>query len=196
MKSHPSLISLLFWLVAISPTLASAADWLVDDSRSRVGFAYQAMGSDIQGEFKHYAANIRFDPAHANAAQVKMTIDTNSIDAGLPDATSEALSANFLDARRYPQAVFVSRSVRALGNNRYQIDGELMLKNQRRPISLTAMLKPEEKGQRMTGIFQLKRLDYGIGAGMWSDIDTLKNEVRVAFSLLLLPNAKTSGAKK
>lgn len=180
----------------MSPTLASAADWLVDASRSRVGFAYQAMGSDIQGEFKHYAANIRFDPAHADTAQVKFTIATDSIDAGLPDATSEALSANFLDARRYPQAVFVSRSVRTLGNNRYQIDGELMLKNQRRAISLTAMLKPEEKGQRMTGTFQLKRLDYGIGAGMWSDIDTLKNEVRVAFSLLLLPNAKASGAKK
>lgn len=196
MKPRSCLTSLLLWLVAITPTLVSAADWLVDTSRSRVGFAYQAMGSDIQGEFKHYAANIRFDLAHADAAQVKMTIDTNSIDAGLPDATSEALSANFLDARRYPQAMFVSRSVRTLGNNRYQIDGELMLKNQRRPIRLTAMLKPEENGQRMTGTFQLKRLDYGIGAGMWSDIDTLKNEVRVAFSLLLLPNAKTGGGKK
>lgn len=185
----------------MSPTLVSAADWLVDTSRSRVGFAYQAMGSDIQGEFNRYTAAVQFDPAHADAAKVRMTIDAGSIDAGLPDATAEAISANFLDVRRFPHALFVSSAVKALGNNRYQINGELTLKNQRRPISLTAMLKPEEKGQRMTGSFQLKRLDYGIGAGMWSDIDTLKNEVRVAFSLLLLPNAKsdsakTSGAKK
>lgn len=190
LKSHHTLFAL--WLVALPPALAVAADWRVDAASSRVGFAYQAMGSDIQGEFDRYTATVQFDPAHVDTAKVKMTIEAGSIDAGLPDATAEAVSANFLDVRRFPHAVFTSSSVKALGNNRYQINGELTLKNQRRPISLTALLKPEGKGQRMAGTFQLRRLDYGIGAGMWSDIETLKNEVRVAFSLLLLP----AGAKK
>ncbi len=192
MKSLHILFQLAFWLLALSIKPVVAADWKVDSGRSRVGFAYQAMGSDIQGEFNRYAANIQYDPANPGATQVKMNIDAASIDAGLPDATSEALSANFLDARRFPNAVFVSSTVKALGQNRYQINGELTLKGQRRPLSLTALLKPENHAQnpglRMTGTFQLKRLDYGIGAGMWSDVETLKNEVRVAFSLLLIPS--------
>lgn len=191
-KRHPALSYLSILFGTLLPVLASATDWVVDPNSSRVGFAYQAMGSEIQGEFNRYSANIRFDPAKPETALVNMRVETGSIDAGLPDATTEAISANFLDTRRYPQALFTSTTIKALGQNRYLIQGELTLKNQRRPISLTALLKPEGKNQRMTGSIALKRLDYGIGAGMWSDVETLKNEVRVAFSLLLLP----AGGKK
>lgn len=191
-KRHPALPYLTILLGTFLSALASAADWVVDSNSSRVGFAYQAMGSEIQGEFNRYSASIRYDPAKPEAAQVKMIVETSSIDAGLPEATAEAVSSNFLDARRYPQAVFSSTAIKALGQNRYLIHGELTLKNQRRPISLTAMLKPEGKNQRMTGSLMLKRLDYGIGSGMWSDVETLKNDVRVAFSLSLLP----AGGKK
>jgi polyisoprenoid-binding protein YceI len=184
-------------MLALFPALAAAANWQVDDSRSRVGFAYQAMGSDIQGEFNRYTASIQFDPARPETAQVRMTVETASIDAGLPEATAEAVSANFLDAKRFPQAVFISSAVQALGQNRYRISGDLTLKNQRHPLSLTALLKPEGKGQRMTGTLQIKRLDYGIGTGMWGDTGTLRNEVQTAFSLLLMPApASKPGARK
>lgn len=169
-----------------------AADWRIDPAHSRLGFAYQAMGAEMQGEFNRFSADVRFDPAQPQSASVRLTVDTGSIDAGLPEATAEARSANFLDAARYPQAQFVSTSVKPLGQQRYQVNGELTLRNQRRPLSVVILLKPEGKQQRLNGTLLLKRLDYGIGTGMWGDTGTLANEVRAAFSLLLIPHTNKS----
>lgn len=174
-------------LSLLAPVASTGGNWQVDPASSRVGFIYQAMGSDIQGEFSRYTANIDFDSVRPETAKVSMVVNTSSIDAGLPEATAEAISANFLDAKRFPQATFVSSSAKSAGQNRYQIQGQLTLKNQRRPLNFLAVLKPEGTNQRLTGTLVLKRLDYGIGTGMWGDVGTLKDEVRVAFSLLLKP---------
>ena len=177
---------------------AQAADWRVDPARSRLGFAYQAMGAEIQGEFSRFGADVRFDPAHPESASVKLVVETGSIDAGIPEASQEARSANFLDVTRHPLAQFVSTSIKPLGQHRYQVQGELTLRNQRRPLSLVVLLKPEGAQQRLTGTLLIKRLDYNIGTGIWGDTSSLSNEVRAAFSLLLKPHPDkpATGAKR
>ena len=44
----------------------------------------------------------------------------------------------------------------------------------------------EDKGLLIVkGAFTLKRLDYGIGSGLWSDTSVVADEVKIKFNLLL-----------
>jgi polyisoprenoid-binding protein YceI len=40
------------------------------------------------------------------------------------------------------------------------------------------------------GSFPLKRLDYGIGSGVWGDTSVVADEVQVRFHLVLTPTRK------
>lgn len=169
------------------PVLVSAGNWLADEARSRIGFQYKAMGATLDGEFPQYAAEIELDPARPGQATIMLEIATAKTDAGNPEATAEVGSPLFFDSKRFPAARFVSTRIQAQGSGRYLADGKLSVKGTTRPIRIPVMLKSEGKNQRLTGSFTLKRLDFKIGEGMWADTSVLANDVRVAFSLLLVP---------
>jgi len=176
----------LLYCLCLLPALASAGNWRIDDAQSRLGFQYQAMGAPIEGEFRHYLADIQWDATIPATAKIRLDVDTASIDAGLPDATSEAMNAQFFDSRHYPWARFVSTAVQPQGNGRYLLTGTLTIKGVSRPVSLPILLATDGSTQQLKGTFSLKRLDYGIGLGQWADTSALADDVRVAFSFKLL----------
>jgi polyisoprenoid-binding protein YceI len=178
----------LFLAGLLVPMIADAGNWQVDEARSKIGFQYQAMGATLDGEFPRYQADIQLDPARPQQATIVMDVTTASTDAGNPDATAEVASPLFFDSRRHPTARFASTRIQAQGNGRFLVDGRLSVKGITRPAQVPVLLKAEGGNQRLTGTFTLKRLDFRIGEGMWSDTSALANDVRVAFSLLLLPN--------
>jgi polyisoprenoid-binding protein YceI len=178
--------SLLLGL-SLLPGLAHAGNWRIDETQSRLGFEYRAMGAPVEGEFHRYLADIQWDPNQPANAHIRLDVDTGSVDAGLPDATSEAAKSDFFDSHRYPWARFVSTSVQPQGKGRYLLQGTLTVKGISRPVSLPILLQAEGPAQQLKGTFVLKRLDFGIGKGQWTDTTTLANEVPVAFSLKLMP---------
>lgn len=179
-----------FWfsVALLAPAVVFAGNWQLDEARSNIGFQYQAMGATLDGEFPHYQADIQLDPAKPEQANILLDVVTAKTDAGNPDATAEAGSPLFFDSRRYPTARFASNSIQPQGNGRFLVEGKLSVKGMTRSARIPVLLKTEGGNQRLTGAFTLNRLDYKIGEGMWADTSALANEVRVAFSLLLIPN--------
>lgn len=177
------------WLFGamLVPAIASAGNWQLDEARSKIGFQYVAMGATLDGEFPQYQADIQLDPAKPEQASILLDVTTSKTDAGNPDATAEVGSPLFFDSRRYPTARFASSRIQSQGNGRYLVEGKLSVKGITRTVHIPALLKTEGKNHRLTGTFKLNRLDYKIGEGMWADTSALANEVRVAFSLLLVP---------
>ncbi len=180
------LLPLLLLLVASS---ALCSNLTLDPAQSRVGFRYQQMGSDAEGEFRHFSADVQFDSARPEAGHVIVSVDPASIDTGLPDANAEAAQPGFFDTRKFREARFESSSIKPLGGGRYRVTGKLTIKGISRTMDTIVGIRPEGAAQRLTGAFALNRLDYGIGTGRWSDTSVLANEVRVAYSLLLLSTA-------
>jgi len=173
--------------LALLPATALAGNWQIDPAKSRIGFEYKAMGAPLEGEFPQYQADIQFDPARPELATIRLDVATSRIDAGNPEATAEAGSALFFDSRRYPLARFSSTRVLSQGNGRYLVEGQLSIKGVTRPVQIASALKPQGNRRQLSGGFTLKRLDFGIGEGVWSDTSALANEVRVSFSLQLVP---------
>lgn len=158
----------------------------VDTGRSSIRFVPSLMGTKTEGSFKNFTAQIRFDPDKPSQAQARAEIELQSFDIGFDEATEEALGPNWFDIKRFPKATFVATQVKALGSDRFELAGNLTIRNQTKPISFPMTLTREAGGQaRLDGTLVIKRLDYGLGQGQWAGTGTVSNDVTVQIRLSL-----------
>ncbi len=156
--------------------------------QSSIGFEFRQMGVPVKGGFKRFATEMHFDPAKPEAARAQIEIDLASIDAGSSEADEESAGKLWFNRSAYPKATFVSSQVRALGNNRYEMRGALTLKGKTREMVVPVTYAPGKNAATFDGGFVLKRLDFGIGEGLWADVATVANEVQVRFRIAATGN--------
>ncbi|MCU1752696.1 YceI family protein [Pseudomonas sp. 6D_7.1_Bac1] len=156
----------------------------VNATASQISFTYNQMGARVYGTFGKFEATIDFDSANPAAAHAALTIQLNSIDAGSRDANSELQKPAWFNTAAYPEAKFVSSSVTALGNNRYEVKGKLTLKGVTREVGAQITLKPQSAIGVFDGEFILKRGDFKIGEGEWADYGVISNEINIKFRVV------------
>ncbi|MBU0602058.1 MAG: YceI family protein [Gammaproteobacteria bacterium] len=166
-----------------SAALAAGSYTRVLPEKSSLVFVSSQMGVSVDGSFKRFSATVNFDPAMPEAGRATLDIDLASIDAGGSEANEEVKGKNWFDVKQHPTARFVSTSVKPLGNNRYEVRGNMSIRGQTREVAAPFTLKTDGAGAVLEGSFPLKRLDYGIGSGVWGDTDVVANEVRISFRL-------------
>jgi polyisoprenoid-binding protein YceI len=171
-------------LAALAAPAAHAVEYRsVLPKQSSIGFESRQMGVPVKGGFKRFATDMAFDPAKPEAARAKIEIDLASIDAGSSEADDESAGKLWFNRSVYPKATFVASQVRALGANRYEMRGTLTLKGRSRELVVPVTYAPGKNTATFDGAFVLKRLDFGIGEGMWADVATVANEVKVNFRI-------------
>lgn len=181
MTRHLTLFALL---AALAAPAAHAVEYrTVLPKQSTIHFEFRQMGVPVKGGFKRFTTQMAFDPARPEAARARIEIDLASIDAGSPEADDESAGKLWFDRSAYPKAIFVSSQIRAVGNNRYEMHGTLTLKGRSRDMVVPVAYVPGKNAATFDGGFVLKRLDFGIGEGMWADVATVANEVRVKFRI-------------
>jgi polyisoprenoid-binding protein YceI len=165
------------------PALAAGTYSRVLPEKSSLAFVSQQMGVSVDGTFRKFAATLDFDPAKPEAGKATLDIELASIDAGGPEANDEVKGKNWFDVKQFPTARFVSTSVKPLGNNRYEVRGQMSIKGKTHEVAAPFTLKPEGAGAVLEGSFPLKRLDYGVGTGAWGDTSVVADEVQIRFRL-------------
>jgi polyisoprenoid-binding protein YceI len=171
-------------LLALATPMAHAVEYrTVLPAQSAISFEFRQMGVPVAGGFKRFTTQMVFDPAKPEAASARIEIDLASIDAGSPEADDESAGKLWFNRSVYPKAVFVSSQIRALGNNRYEMRGTLTLKGKSRDMIVPVTFSPGKNAATFDGAFILKRLEFGIGEGMWADVATVANEVQVKFRI-------------
>lgn len=156
----------------------------VNPSASEISFTYNQMGARVYGTFSQFEATLDFDSTNPTAARAGIIIELTSIDAGNSDANSELQKPGWFDTAVYPQARFESQSVTALGDNLYQVGGQLTLKGLTREVDVRIALKPENGIGVFDGTFVLKRGDFNIGDGEWADYGVVSNEINIRFRVV------------
>ncbi|MBI4808276.1 MAG: YceI family protein [Nitrosomonadales bacterium] len=165
---------------------ASAVEYTqVMTNESTVTFGYKQMGVALDGKFNKFAAQLAFDPARLAKAQARIDIDVASIDSGSDEGNEEVVGKQWFNAQAFPTANFVSTGLKALGGNRYEASGKLSIKG--RTLDVTAPVTFQSAGNKghFDGAFTIKRLDYAIGEGVWTDVDTVANEIQIKFHLVV-----------
>ena len=178
----PFYLAILLLQFSLSSLAVEYESLLADESK--LTFGYRQMGVSMNGDFSRFTAQITFDPAQPATASARFEVDLKSIDVGYSDGNDEILKPDWLDVSNYPTAYFISREISPLNNNQFEIKGELNIKG--KTLNITAPLTITKKGntQVFSGSFQLNRLDFAIGEGLWADLSVVANEITIHFLLV------------
>lgn len=155
----------------------------VDQDKSTITFVSRQMNVPVEGKFGKFSVQLAFDAAKPNEGRVQVELDLSSIDTGNEEANDEVKGKGWFDVKNHPTARFVSSAVKSVGSGRYELAGKLTIKGRTRDVVAPFTFKPAGQGAVFEGAFVLKRLDYAIGEGVWSDTDTVANEVQVKFRI-------------
>lgn len=172
-------------LLVLATPCALAQTVLPDGSEIR--FVSRQMGVPVEGRFTRWQAQLSFDPKQPQATQVAFGIDTRSLAFGAADTEAEAAKPLWFDSARFPQALFRSTAVKALGGGRFEVTGTLTIKGRSHEVRVPVnLVGAPGAGQGVaSGSFTLKRMDFQLGEGEWSDVSVVANEVQVHFKLRL-----------
>lgn len=162
-----------------------ASDWTLQPG-SALGFSASYQGESFEGRFAKFTPQIRFDPAKLADSRFDVVIDLASASTNNDERDALLKGEDFFNSGKWAQARFVASSFRALGGNRYAADGDLSLRGVSKPVTLTFTWTPGAKPV-LAGEAALKRLDFGVGGGDWTDTGLIPNEVKVKTRLVLAP---------
>jgi len=168
--------------------IARAADeprlYVVDPSRSRIGFHATSRFMDADGTFERFTGELRVDPANPVSGIGRVTVWLESLDTGIRLRDNHLRSDDFLDVARHPTATFVSSSASHEGTAG-RLSGELTIRGVTRVVTLSFSLKPAGKTLRIAGAFSIRREDFGVTYR--SFLNPIGDEVRVSFDLTAVP---------
>jgi len=174
---------LLIVPLLFAASLAAGAEYTVLlPQQSNISFVSKQMNVPVEGSFKKFTARIAVDPARPETGTAHVEIDLAGIDTGSTDANEEVAGKAWFDTRNNPVASFTSGSISSTGNGQYQAAGKMTIKGRTMDIKATFTLRQAGGLLLIEGAFPLKRLDFNIGSGVWSDTSVVADEVQIRFS--------------
>lgn len=174
--------------LAVASLLASPVAWSAEQTlvptQSELTFVAKQLGVPLQGRFKRFAVQSRFDPKAPQTSQINLQMDLASV-AINADADAELAKPEWFNVGKFPQATFQSGVIKALGGGRFEVAGKLTLKGQARDLVVPVQLSQAGGLSTAVGTFALKRLDFKVGDGEWVDTSIVANDVQVKFKVVL-----------
>jgi len=113
--------------------------WTFEPGHTAAEFrAKHMMVTWVRGHFKNVHGKLQFDPQNPGAASVEVELDAAAIWTGEPARDDHLRSPDFLDAQHYPKIAFKSRTVRAAGENKFAVTGDLTIRGITKEVTLNA----------------------------------------------------------
>ena len=152
---------------------------------SELAYVATQMGVPVEGSFGRFDARVDLDPNKPEEGSVSLSVDTSSVVFPASDVLRELAKPDWFDTARYPGAEFRSTRIRALGSDRYEVEGSLTIKGRSRAVVVPVSLSRSGPTMLAAGTLTIKRLDYDVGVGDWRDTSVVENEVQVRFRIEL-----------
>lgn len=164
-----------------------AVPWTVDHGQSRLGFLFTQSGSQYQGSFSDWTADIVFDREDLANSSIAITIGMGSVTTGSDDRDGLLRSSMLFDTFTFPEARFLAEELVATGENSFEARGQLTIRDVTRDVVLPFTLSEVQdaaEAVRAEGRLDINRLDYGVGQGQWQDTSMVADAVAVVFEVL------------
>jgi polyisoprenoid-binding protein YceI len=161
--------------------------WRFDPYHTQVEFAAKHLGMmTVRGHFTDVTATGHIDPEHPGASSVNVTVQTASIRTHNEKRDDDLRSSNFLEIDKHPTMTFKSTEIKAVGEDRYRLTGDLTIKGNTKPITFNVVKYGEFNdpmmGHRLAYSAEAKinRRDYGLTFDMVLDGKLIvSNEVQI-----------------
>ncbi|MCU0379712.1 MAG: YceI family protein [Chitinophagaceae bacterium] len=133
-KTTISLLASALVLISLN-SMAQVTKWAVDKGHSNVKFTVTHMTvSEVEGSFKIFDGTMEHTKADFTDAKVNFSVDVNSVFTDNERRDNHLKSDDFFNAATYPTMKFVSTGIKPLGGNKYQLAGNLTIRDITKPV--------------------------------------------------------------
>lgn len=167
-------------------TALAADDYEVDSSHSTVLFKIKHLNvSWFFGRFSDIAGTVLYDEKKPETMRVDIKVKTDSIRTDNEKRDQHLKSPDFFAAKQYPELTFKSTSIKFLGNETFDVVGDLTCHGVTKPVTIKLEHTGQGKGMRgeyRSGFFArfpIKRSDFGMTYMM----EGLGDEIEIIVSL-------------
>jgi polyisoprenoid-binding protein YceI len=109
---------------------AQTATWKTDPTHSNVKFTVtHLVVSEMDGHFKNFEGTLTSAKPDFSDAQIEFTVDVASVNTENADRDAHLKSDEFFNADKYPKMTFKSTSVKKTGENKYDLEGDLTIRD-------------------------------------------------------------------
>ncbi|MDE2371764.1 MAG: YceI family protein [Burkholderiales bacterium] len=172
-------------VVAAPAAMAATKPAQLVPAGSEIDFTTKQMGVPVDGKFGRFTAQIVLDPKQPQTGSVAFEIDTGSARFGSAELDAEVPKPVWLNVVKFPQASFKSTAIKAAGPGRFEVTGVLSIKGLSHNVVVPVQLTQSGADSVASGSFTIKRLEFKVGEGEWSDTSMLADDVQVRFKLHL-----------
>lgn len=167
--------------------------WTVDASHSTATFKVRHLGiANVTGTFKVFQGDIEHEEDDFGGAKVRITVDANSLDTNHAQRDGHLKSPDFFHTEQFPVMTF--SGVLRLSGDRYQVVGDLTIRDVTKAVNFDAELTGMGKGRfgdnragfEVDG--KINRKDFGLTWSMLTESGGLivGEEVKVHFDVELI----------
>lgn len=150
------------------------SSWDIDSSHATVEFSVRHLGlASVKGTFHTVRGEVAVDEEDLTRSTGRVEIEVASIDTRDERRDNHLRSADFFDTDNHPTATFVSRQVRHLHDERYEVEGDLTIRGTTRPVTLQAEVSEfitDPWGNRRFAVEvdgEINRTDFGLS---WNQV--------------------------
>jgi polyisoprenoid-binding protein YceI len=179
-----------------APAAAEPARYELDPAHTTIAFLVEHAGyAKTLGQFLRASGGYTFDDATGALSDVRVVVETQSVDTHHEARDRHLKSRDFLDSESHPQMAFSATSARRAGESTFVVTGELTLLGMRRPLTLEAVVNksaPYPFGDRadVMGVSArgaLKRSEFGMTYGVADDLVGDDVEIVIEFEARRAP---------
>lgn len=162
-------INVLLVVMLFSASLFAQTKWSVDKAHTKVQFSVTHMViSDVTGNFKNFDAYLETNGDDFENAKVEFWADVNSINTDNEGRDKHLKSDDFFNAEKYPKITFHGKSMKKVGDGKYQLIGDFTMRDVTKEITLDVSYRGMVKDSRggVKAGFKIKgevnRFDYNL----------------------------------
>lgn len=177
----------LFLLLAIfNVSSIQAEEWQSVPGKSQLRFITVFEGMEVPGEFQRFIVSFA-DEGPDTETYLRVRVDITSADMYSDELNEGIADPEWFGFQQFPSAIFQSSRITPQGDETFEAQGTLQIKDASQDLSLNFQKITSDSGLVIKGETLLKRLDFNIGIGAWADDDSIGQSVRVEFDVQLLP---------
>lgn len=147
-----------------SPTAAAQGTrYLITPQNSKIEFVGSKVTGSHNGSFQDFSGQIDYT-GNVETSRVNITMKTDSLTTDTADLTKHLKTADFFDVAKYPEATFVSTSIKAGGEKgaSHTVTGNLTLHGTTKSVSFPATIAVTPGVASVDANFSINRKDFGI----------------------------------
>jgi polyisoprenoid-binding protein YceI len=149
--------------VASPAAAAQGQKYLITPQNSKVEFIGSKVTGSHNGSFGDFSGQVDY-AGSPEQSRVSLTIKSESLTTDTPDLTKHLKTADFFDVAKYPEAKFVSTSIKAGGDKgaSHTVTGNLTLHGVTKAVTFPATISVTPDVASVDSTFSINRKDFGI----------------------------------